>query len=145
MLLWFSVIGCLQNPSVIKMNGVPSKQGGQRTGLEMSMLFSFMNISECSVVQMSFSLCAFMMFWYFCFPIPFGMLTFCRTSHSGFSTFAYPFTKSQKCPVRPKKPSICDTSSGWGQFTIAISFVKSGLTPLGPTVAPVETPFHYAL
>ena len=127
------------DPSVVKIIGVPSKRGGQRTGSEMSMLFSFMNVSECSLVQIPINLWAFMMFWYFCFPTYFGMSTFCRISHNGFSTFVYPFTRSQKCLVRPRKPSRCDASSGWGQFTIAISFVKSGLTPLGPTIAPANT------
>jgi hypothetical protein len=44
------------DPSVVKMNGVLSKQGGSRTGSEIRVLLSFMNVSVCSLVQMSFSL-----------------------------------------------------------------------------------------
>ena len=47
--------------------------------------------------------------------------------------------RSRNQPVSPKKPIKPSASSGVFQFMIAVSLLRSGCTPLGPTVAPANT------
>jgi hypothetical protein len=62
-------------PSVVRMNGVPSYLGAERTGSETSLAFSTMNVFVCSAVYLLPNLYAFMMHWYACFFIPTGIGT----------------------------------------------------------------------
>src|SRR6266699_3062156 len=54
-------------PSIVRMKGVPSYRGAERTGSETSLAFSARNVLVCSAVHLSPSLYPFMMHWSACF------------------------------------------------------------------------------
>ncbi|KAJ2935238.1 hypothetical protein H1R20_g1857, partial [Candolleomyces eurysporus] len=127
------------HPSIVITKFVLSYFGFLSTGSDVSTPFNLTNALSCSLPHLPSSLCAVITLLYTAFDIFSGISTSASKSLNGFSIIAYPFTKSLNHAANPRNLANSNVSSGFLQFTIAMSFVLSGCTPFGPTIAPANT------